>query len=54
MFNEHETPLHEPQLMLVLNVTNPIPATGGADQPGTEEIRNLIKYNFYRQIFSLQ
>lgn len=32
-----------------LTVNNPIPATGGADQPGTEEIRNLIKYNFASQ-----
>lgn len=32
-----------------LTVTNPIPATGGADQPGTEEIRNLVKYNFSSQ-----
>ena len=32
-----------------LNIDNPIPATGGADQPGTEEIRNLIKYNFSSQ-----
>jgi hypothetical protein len=32
-----------------LEITNPIPATGGADQPGTEELRNLIKYNFSSQ-----
>ena len=32
-----------------LNVSNPIPATGGADQPNTEEIRNLIRYNFSAQ-----
>lgn len=32
-----------------LNINNPIPATGGADQPGTEELRNLIKYNFSSQ-----
>ena len=32
-----------------LTVNNPIPATGGADQPGTEELRNLIKYNFSAQ-----
>lgn len=32
-----------------LTVNNPIPATGGADQPNTEEIRNLVKYNFASQ-----
>lgn len=32
-----------------LEVNNPIPATGGADQPGTEELRGLIKYNFSSQ-----
>ena len=32
-----------------LEVNNPIPATGGADQPSTEELRGLIKYNFSSQ-----
>lgn len=32
-----------------LEVNNPIPATGGVDQPGTEELRGLIKYNFSSQ-----
>jgi hypothetical protein len=32
-----------------LTVNNPIPALGGADSPSTEQIRNLIKYNFASQ-----
>jgi hypothetical protein len=32
-----------------LTVNNPIPATGGADQPNIEEIRNIVKYNFAAQ-----
>lgn len=32
-----------------LRVNNPIPAMGGADQLETEQIRNLIRYNFSAQ-----
>lgn len=32
-----------------LRVNNPIPAVGGAEPPSTEELRNLVKYNFASQ-----
>lgn len=32
-----------------LKVNNPIPAIGGTEPPSTEELRNLIKYNFASQ-----
>lgn len=32
-----------------IQVTNPIPALGGRDEPSIEEIRNLIRYNFSSQ-----
>jgi hypothetical protein len=32
-----------------LRVTNPIPAFGGKNEPGIEEIRNMVKYNFSSQ-----
>lgn len=32
-----------------LSVNNPIPALGGTDELGIEELRNLVKYNFFAQ-----
>ncbi len=37
------------QVIRSLKVNNPIPALGGADQPSTEQIRNMIAYNFSAQ-----
>jgi hypothetical protein len=37
------------QVVNSLRVTNITPAIGGADQPTTEEIRNMISYNFAAQ-----
>ena len=37
------------QVYQSLTVTNPTPAIGGADQPGIEEIRNMVSYNFAAQ-----
>jgi len=32
-----------------LTVNNPLPATGGKEEPSVEEIRNLVRYNFSAQ-----
>lgn len=37
------------QVINSLRVTNVTPAVGGADQPGIDEIRNMISYNFASQ-----
>jgi archaellin len=37
------------QVRSSLKINNPIPAFGGADELSTEEIKNLIKYNFAAQ-----
>lgn len=37
------------QVTQSLRITNVTPAIGGADQPGIEEIRNMIGYNFAAQ-----
>jgi hypothetical protein len=51
VFSSLNGPLDEvnQKVLRTLKVTNIIPALGGADAPSTEEVRNIIPYNFSAQ-----
>lgn len=51
VFSSINGPLDEvnQKVLKTLKVTNIIPALGGADAPSTEEVRNMIPYNFSAQ-----
>ncbi len=49
MFVPGQNPTINQRVKTSLKVNNPLPAFGGSDQPSTEEMRNLIRYNFAAQ-----